>query len=72
MEIVARTPPLPAINDDFEVKPGFRLTESLDEFRAAIKKSQQKVRIKPGIYRAKKADPSYSGSGHESAVSVLR
>ena len=58
MVINARTPPpLPEATEEFEVKPGFRLVESLKEFRAAIKKDGQKIRMKPGVYRAKEVDP---------------
>lgn len=47
----------PKPTEDFETKKGYRLIETLDEFRAAIKKDRQKIRLKPGIYRAQKADP---------------
>ncbi|MEN8695486.1 MAG: hypothetical protein ACN4GG_11750 [Akkermansiaceae bacterium] len=58
MVVQTRTPPTPPKpTEDFETKPGFRLIETLDDFRAAIKKSNQKIRFKPGIYRATKADP---------------
>ena len=58
MEIIARTPPEPEpATDDFEVRPGYNVISSLDEFRAVIKKSGQKIRMKPGVYRAEKSDP---------------
>jgi len=58
MKVITRAPPAPAeITDEFEIRKGFTLIRSLDEFRAAIKKSGQKIRMKPGIYRARKVDP---------------
>ncbi len=58
MQTISKTPPAPAaITDKFEIRRGFRLIETLDEFRAVIKKNNQKIRMKPGIYRAEKADP---------------
>ena len=57
MLIEARTPPpLPKVTEEFEIKSGFRLIETLDDFRAAIKKDRQKIRLKPGVYRALKPD----------------
>lgn len=50
-------PPLPEPTEDFEVRRGFRVISTLDEFREVTKKSNQKIRMKPGIYRATKADP---------------
>jgi len=58
MRVISRTPPAPAaITDKFEIRKGFRLIETLDEFRSAIKKDNQKIRMRPGVYRAKKVDP---------------
>ena len=58
MEVIARTPPpVPVVSDQFEIRPGFTLIDSLDDFRLAIKKNSQKIRLKPGIYRATKVDP---------------
>ena len=58
MVVQTRTPPpLPKPTEDFDMNPGFRLITTLDEFRSAIKKDSQKIRLKPGIYRATKADP---------------
>jgi hypothetical protein len=45
-----------AITETFEVREGFALIKTLDAFRAAIKKDSQKIRVKPGIYRAEKVD----------------
>ena len=60
MVVQTRTPPpLPKPTEDFDMKPGFRLITTLDEFRSAIKKDSQKIRLKPGIYRATKADPPF-------------
>ncbi|MEP4077154.1 hypothetical protein [Haloferula sp.] len=52
-----RPPPLPEPTEDFEIRRGYRLIKSLDEFRQAIKMNGQKIRMKPGVYRATKADP---------------
>jgi len=58
MQVISKTPPLPAaIRDTFEIREGFTLIETLDEFRAAIKKDNRKIRMKPGIYRAEKIGP---------------
>jgi len=58
MHVISRTPPVPApITDTFEIRKGYTLIKTLDEFRAAIKKDNQKIRMKPGIYRAEKVDP---------------
>ncbi len=61
MEILAEAPPTPApVADDFEIREGFRLIQTLEEFRAVIKKDGQKVRMKPGVYRATTIDPPLS------------
>ena len=53
MQIITRAaPPLPEPTDDFEVRDGFTLIETLDQFRAAIKQDHQKIRLKPGHYVA--------------------
>mgnify|MGYP006272788675 CR=1 FL=1 len=58
MEIIARTPPEPEpATGAFEIREGFRLIESLDEFRQVIKKDNQQIRMKPGVYRAESVDP---------------
>jgi hypothetical protein len=58
MQTLSKAPPEPSPNpDDFEIREGFVLIETLDELRAAIKKDGQKVRMKPGIYRAETVDP---------------
>jgi hypothetical protein len=53
-------PPPPAATERFETRPGFTLVETLDAFRAAIKKDGQRIRMKPGVYRAEKTDPPMS------------
>ncbi len=69
MQIIARTPPEPEIpTGDFEIRDGYELIESLDEFRKAIKKDGQKIRLKPGVYRVKGPDESYEGKQHLLAV----
>ena len=61
MQVIAEPPPLPpAAAKTFEIRPGFTLVETLDAFRAAIKKDGQKIRMKPGVYRAASADPPRS------------
>jgi hypothetical protein len=58
MQVIAHEPPPPEpATADFEVRPGYVLIDSLDEFRQAIKLSGRKIRMKPGIYRAEKTDP---------------
>ena len=50
MRVISKTPPAPApITDTFEIRAGFTLIETLDEFRAAIKKHGQRIRMKPAI-----------------------
>jgi len=63
MQVISKTPPAPAaITETFEIREGFTLVRTLDEFRAAIKKDDQKIRMKPGIYRAEKVDPPMMAS----------
>ena len=50
-------PPPPAPSETFETRAGFTLITTLDEFREAIKKDGQLIRMKPGVYRAVKTDP---------------
>lgn len=58
MQVLVREPPdLPAPTEDFDVRPDFIVIESLDAFRAAIKQDGQRVRLKPGVYRATSVDP---------------
>ncbi|MDF7797975.1 hypothetical protein P4C99_00770 [Pontiellaceae bacterium B1224] len=58
MELVFTPPPEPdPVTDDFEIRPGYVLIDSLDQFRIAIKKNGLKIRMKPGVYRAVKSDP---------------
>ncbi|MHC4177023.1 MAG: hypothetical protein ACYSWU_05935 [Planctomycetota bacterium] len=58
MRVISKTPPAPApITDTFEIREGFTLIETLREFRAVIKQDNHKIRMKPGVYRAKKVDP---------------
>ncbi len=61
MRAIAKTPPEPPpVPKTFEIRPGFTLVETLDAFRAAIKKDGQKILMKPGVYRAASADPPRS------------
>lgn len=58
MEVIAHEPPPPdPVTEDFEVRPGYIVIDSLDEFRKAIKMRGKKFRMKPGVYRAEKTDP---------------
>lgn len=59
MEIITRTPPpRPTPSEDFEIRKGYLLIDSLDQFREAMQKNNQKIRLKPGVYRAKKTAPT--------------
>ena len=69
MAIISRIPPRPHPNaQDFQTREGFTLIESLDDFRRAIKQDNQKIRLRPGIYRAKETDPPMEGQEHIFAV----
>lgn len=58
MEVIAHAPPAPApVTEEFEVHPGYVVIDSLDQFRKAIKLNGNKIRMKPGVYRADKSDP---------------
>ncbi len=58
MQSITRTPPEPRTDaDNFEVRPGFVVIDSLDQFRALSKMDHQRIRMKPGVYRAEKTDP---------------
>ena len=58
MQVISKSPPVSApIRETFEIREGFALIKTLDGFRAAIKKDNQKIRMKPSIYRAEKVDP---------------
>jgi hypothetical protein len=57
METVWAKPPDPVIPNEVDLRPGFTWITSLDDFRAVIKADGQKIRLKPGIYRADKLDP---------------
>ena len=58
MKFIHRAAPEPEVNpEDFETRSGFKLIDSLEEFRAAIKKDGQRIRMKPGVYRAEQVDP---------------
>ncbi len=58
MQIIRREPPpLPEPTEDFEVREGFQVITTLDAFRQVTKKDNQKIRMKPGVYRAMGVDP---------------
>jgi len=58
MQTIAEEPPVPPdATETFETRKGFTLIRTLDEFGAAIKKDGQKIRMKPGVYRAEDVDP---------------
>lgn len=58
MQVIAYEPPEPnPVTEEFEVRPGYIVIDSLDQFRRAIKMTGKKIRMKPGIYRAEKTDP---------------
>ncbi len=56
MQVFTRKPPEPVIPKKWDIRPGFTLVESLDEFRKLIKRDNQKIRLKPGIYTVKSFD----------------
>ena len=71
MRTISKSPPEPSPNpDDFEVRPGFRVIDSLEELRATIKNNGQKIRMKPGIYRAEKVDPPIPEKNQEHVFAV--
>lgn len=45
----------------FHVREGFEVIDSLDDFRAAIKKDGQKIRLKPGVYIASTKEEPIEG-----------
>jgi len=58
MQVITTEPPQPLpVTETFDIRDGFTLIKTLDEFRAVIKKNGQKIRLKPGVYRAEKTDP---------------
>ncbi|MHC4742954.1 MAG: hypothetical protein ACYS8Z_13645, partial [Planctomycetota bacterium] len=61
-------PPSPPVTEKFEIRTGFELIKTLGEFRAVIKKDNQKIRMKPGVYRAEKTDPPRDRQEHIFAV----
>jgi len=68
MEVIFRTPPVPAITEAFEIREGFMRIDTLEAFRDAIKRDNQKIRVRPGLYRARTVDPSMEGQEHLFAV----
>jgi hypothetical protein len=65
METVSSEPPAPPASvATFEVREGYSLIRTLEEFRAAMKRDGQKVRLKPGVYRAETTDPHVDGHQH--------
>jgi len=58
MQVIAKPPPRPEpVSDTFETRDGFAVIDTLDAFREAIKHDGQKIRLKPGLYRADTVDP---------------
>ena len=57
MQVVTTTPPPPVTDVPIDLRDGFTLISTLDEFRAAITKDGQKIRMRPGVYRADSVDP---------------
>ena len=73
LQMICRTPPAPPVpTATFETRAGFTLVTTLDGFRAAIRKDGQKIRMKPGVYRAKTCDPPIDGQEHIFAVTGSR
>ena len=57
MQIITNQPPEPDVQDaNFEIRDGFRLVSTMKQFRIAIKQSNQKIRVRPGVYRAADID----------------
>lgn len=56
MQVISDEPPAPVTNGNYKTREGFKIIATLDEFRDAIRKDGQKIRLKPGVYRAKDAD----------------
>jgi hypothetical protein len=62
MVVLTRTPPEPEVNpEDFEVRDGFTLVDSLDAFRRALHRDDQKIRLKPGVYTAESTHGKIKG-----------
>lgn len=58
MEVITRPPnPRPLATEEFEIRKGYVLIDSLDELRIVMQKNNQKIRMKPGVYRATKIAP---------------
>jgi hypothetical protein len=57
MQTITTTPPPPVTDGKYEERAGFKIITTLEEFRTAIKKDGQKIRMKPGVYRATSIDP---------------
>ena len=57
MQVVTTNPPPPVTDIPIGLRVGFTLISTLDDFRAAIKRDGQRIRLKPGIYRADSVDP---------------
>jgi len=61
MQTTFKAPPAPpSLGDNFEIREGFTLISTLDEFREAIKRDGQRIRMRPGVYRAREVDPPIS------------
>lgn len=70
MRAIFREPPLPPSSTvDFETREGFTLLRTLEQFIDAIKKDDQKIRMKPGVYRATSTDPPIDDHQHIFSVS---
>ena len=69
MQFITKSPPEPVVTPaDFQIREGFTLIETLEQFRAAIKRDNRNIRMKPGIYRSAKTDPPLEGQAHVFAV----
>ena len=64
MVVITTQPPEPVLGE-FELRPGFTLLETLDQFRQAAQQSHQKLRLKPGIYRPTTCDPPLTFAQNE-------
>lgn len=50
-------PPSAAADEDFDVRPGYTVIDSIPQLQQAVRQSDQKIRMKPGVYRVPGAWP---------------
>ena len=63
MKVIGAAPPDPKpAPENFPTRPGFKIIQSLEEFRKVMKADGQKIRLAPGIYTAKTIDKPVDGN----------